>query len=325
MEQPIAESIQQAQDHRSHITKSAKRNAMGAIATGLLVLTWWFLRDALFVSGGTAAWTYTVIAVALWVSTVTFYALSHPSRTSFFIYNALGLAAFLAIMPRDIYVFAGGIIFFLMNMWFQRRVWEELTNQLNFSFRRAIGNSQAVMTYALLVLSSFLVYSNVRADFQTNKTGFYQKLAETAVSGVPYLSQDKSKYNLSQTVNEYFRKQAQEQFPSFNQVSSDQQELLMDQIRSSFVSQFGVDADPNTSLRIALTQVISQRLQDSLGRFEKFFPLLFTVFVFGVMRTFSFVFNWVVLGLSWFLFRILLVSRFFKIGKQTVEVEKLEI
>jgi hypothetical protein len=323
--EPIGESIRKEQEHRSKAARIAKLLTMGILSTGLLVLDWWLLKESMFGGEPASYWIWPAIVTVLWVVFVSFFALINPNRVTFFIFNVIGLASFLAIMPRDQYVFAGGIIFFLLSMLFQSRVQDETKNQLNFSIRRTLGNSQTIITYALLILIGFMIYSNVHEDFNRDKDSFYRRVAETAAKGIPYLSNDRSQYNLNQNVMDFFRKQAEQQYPQFNQVSAEQQRILMEQIRNNFQQQFGVDADNNTSLKVVFTEVITQRLREALGRFERFFPLFFTILVIALMRTFSFVFTWLVLIVSWIIFKVLLVTKFFRLQKETVEVEKLGI
>lgn len=324
MEQ-IADSLRQAEETRSRTSRHLKQFALALVSTSLLIIDWWLFKEALFGGKPISFWIWPVITTMFWIASVSFFALINPDRLTFFIFNVIGLIAYLAIMPRDAYIFAGGVIFFLLSLLFQRRIQDEEKNQLNFSIRRTMGNSQTIITYALLILAGFMVYSNINDDFKRNPDEFYRKLAETAVRGIPYLTEDRSKFNLSQSVGDFFRKQAQEEYPQFNQVSSEQQRLLLNQIRDNFQKQFGIEASENATLRVAMTQVITERLRESLGRYERFFPLFFTIALIALLRTFAFVFNWAVLLISWILFKLLLAVRFFRLEKQTVEVEKVEI
>ncbi|HYC80032.1 MAG TPA: hypothetical protein VEC17_03320 [Candidatus Binatia bacterium] len=321
----IGDSLRQAQEHRSRSKKFIKQFFMAVITTGLLVANWWVLYQAMFGGQPTSYWIWPAVISAFWVMSVSFFALINPDRITFFTFNALGLVAYLIIMPKDPYIFFGGAIFFLLSLLFQRRIQDEEKNQLNFSIRRTLSNGLTIITTALLIMVGFLVYTNVKSDFNRNPDEFYRSLGRTAVKGVPYLTQDRSRYNLNQTVDEFFRKQAQEEYPQFNQVSASQQRLLLEQIRQNFQQQFGVNANDNDTLMVAMTEVVTQRLREALGRFERFFPLFFTVLIVALMRTFAFVFNWAVLILSWVFYKILLALKFFRIEKQTVEVEKLDI
>jgi hypothetical protein len=324
MEQ-IGDTIKQAQEQHSRTSKHLKQFAMALISTSLLIVDWWLIRDALFGGMSASFWVWPVSVTALWITFISFFALINPDRWTFFTFNAIGFIAFLVIMPRDAYVFLGGLLFFLLSLQFQKRIKSEETNQLNFSIRRTLGNSQNVIVYALLVLIGFMVYSNTSADFKRNPEAFYKRLSEAAVKGLPYVSDDRSQYNLNQTMEEFFRKRATQEFPNFNEVSVDQQRILLSMIENNFTTQFGVSADRNESLRVAMTEVVVERLRESLGRFERFFPLVFTLLVVALLKTFAFVFNWIVLFLSWVIYKLLLAFKFFRITKEMVQVEKLEI
>lgn len=324
MEQ-ISDSIQQGQEKRSRAKRHFKQFALALVSTSLLILTWWLFKESLFGNQPISFWIWPTITAAVWIAIVSFFALINPDRLTFFIFNVAGFLAFLAIMPRNPYIFAGGAIFFLLSLLFQSRIQAEEKNQLNFSIRRTVGNSQTIVTYAFLILVGFTVYSNINKEFKQNPDEFYRRMGEAASRGVPYLTEDRSKFNLSQTVGEFFRKQAQEEYPQFNQVSKEQQEMLLAQIRDNFQQQFGINASENATLKVAMTQIITERLREALGRFERFFPLIFTIALIALLRTFAFVFNWVVILISWILFKLLLAVRFFRIEKQMVEVEKVEI
>ncbi len=74
-----------------------------------------------------------------------------------------------------------------------------------------------------------------------------------------------------------------------------------------------------------IAQSLTQELRNALSQYEKFFPLIFTLIVVALIRTFGFVFQWLTLLVTWLLFKVLLYSEFFKITKVPVEVDKLEI
>lgn len=321
----ISESIKQGQENRSKLNRHLKQWSLGLISAGLLILDWWLVKISLFGDMPASFWIWPIIVTTLWVVFVSFFALINPDRWTFFTFNSLGLIAYLVLMPRDIYIFIGGALFFMMSLWFQRRIQDEEKNQLNFSIRRTLGTSQLLVTYALLILLGFMLYSNINDDFKRDPEAFYRRLAQTAVKGIPYISQDRSKYNLNQSVEEYFRKQAQEEYPEFNQVSAEEQRQFMNQIRDNFSQQFGVQADENTSLLTAMTEIITQRMREALGKYERFFPLVFTLIIVALFKTFAFVFNWLVLIISWLLYKLLLLVKFFRLEKKTVEVEQLDL
>ena len=321
----IGESIEQGQQHQTHLVRRFKQFSMGIIATSLLIADWFVIREVLFGPAGGTYWIYPVTITAFWIVAISFFAIINPNRVIFFIFNTAGFIAYLAIMPKDIYIFLGGLIFFFLSLLFQRRLQSEEKSQLNFSIRRTLGNTQWVITYALLILVGFMIYTNVQSDFRSDTKAFYHKVAEVVVKGLPYVSQDGVRFNLSQTVGDYFQKQAKQQFPQFSEVSAVQQGMLLEQVREQFRQQFGIDASDQVTLRAIMTEVVSQRLSDSLGRYERFFPLFFTLLIVILLRTFSFIFNWVVLLISWILFLILLKLNFFRLHKETVEVEKLGI
>lgn len=321
----ISESIKLGQEKRTKLARHIKELCLGVLSAGLLVLDWWLFRTTLL--GGVTAgfWIWPAVVTGLWIVFVSFFALVNPDKWAFFTFNAIGLVAYLFLMPRDIYIFIGGAVFFLLSLWFQVRIQDEEKNQLNFSIRRTLGNSQVLITYGILIMLGFLIYANVRDDFKRDPDAFYHQLAQSVVRSIPYLSGDSSKYNLNQSVDEYFRRQAESQYPEFNSVSKDQQEIYLEQVRNSFSQQFGVQANGNQSLLTAMTEIITQRMREVLGRYERFFPLLFTLIVVAVFRTFAIVFNWAVLLVSWILYRILLSLRFFRLVKTHVEVEHLDL
>jgi hypothetical protein len=324
MEQ-ISESIRQGQESRASRTRQVKQFVLALISIGVLSLDWWLISEALYGNHSASFWAWPVAVAAIWISVASMLALTKPAGWVVWVVNVLGLAAFVALMPKEPLVLIGGVLFVVLSWFFYRRVQDEETNQLNFSFRRVFANSQNIITYALLILVGFLLYSNVDQDFNRDKEAFYNRIAEVTVRGLPFLTQDANRFDLGQSVREFFASEAERQYPVFNQVNPQNQEYYIDLIQQQFSEQYGVNVNQNQSLRFALTEVVSQRLQDALGPYDRFLPLFFTVAIIVLLRSVAFVFNWATLFVSWLVYRLLLSAKFFRLSKETVEVEKLVI
>ena len=74
-----------------------------------------------------------------------------------------------------------------------------------------------------------------------------------------------------------------------------------------------------------MTQYAIDRVRQAASGFQPLFPLIFTLIILGLLRTFAFVFRWITLGLTWLIFKLLLRLKFFRLTKVPIEVEKLEI
>ena len=321
----ISKSVVEGQQQRNHRRKTVKILSLGFVSLALSLLNWWLIHAALYDHKPLLFWGWAVGTMVLWTSVVYLFVLVNPYRWAFWLINVWSLAVYLALMPRNIYVAAGGVGFFLLSMFYERWIRSEEKNQINFSVRRTIGSSVVVANYAFLLLVGLNIYYNTDQDFKNNPQRFYDKLGETAASSIPFVSKNLVPgADLNQSLDQYLTREAQDN-PEYQNLNQRSQSEFLATYREQFLNQFGIEAGGNERLAVVLSRVLNEKAKEVLGRFERFFPLIFTLIIIALLRTFSFVFNWLVIGATWLIYKVLLALRFFRIVKATVEVDKLDI
>lgn len=320
----ISDSLREAGDHRDLMHRRLKISALGVISAILILAVWWTINQALFDGNSASYWTWPVLLTTLWICFLSFFVLTNKNPLAFLFLNLFGLISYLLIMPRDLYVLLGGVIFFLLSLIFQSRIQAEEKNQLNFSIRRTLASSQMVITYAFLILIGFLIYYNTNQEFKQNPDAFYQKIGENAIQSFPMFKEG-SRFDFGQTLDEFLFKQAQEDNPRLQTASPTERQRAVDEARAQFEQQFGTGTEGNRSLKVIVTEIVSTRVREALGQYEKFFPLIFTLIIVTVLRFFAFLFNILTLLLSWAIFYLFKSVKFFKLKRVPVEVEKLTV
>ncbi len=75
----------------------------------------------------------------------------------------------------------------------------------------------------------------------------------------------------------------------------------------------------------ATAQFATDRVRQSAEGFQPLFPLIFTLVIIALLKTFAFIFRWLAILFTWIIFKVLLAMKFFRLQKVPVEVETLEI
>ncbi len=321
----IAQSINEGNKKREATIRIAKLIFLGILTVGLITLTWWLMNAAVYGHKPVFFWFWVAGSSTLWCAFVSFFVLVNSHRWTFALINIWGLVSYLLIMPKDIYVAAGGIVFFLLGILFQQRIMTEEKNQLHFSIRRAVTSSVIVATYGFLCVIGFNVYFFVNQDFKNDPDKFYDRIGTVTSRSIPFVSENVSGLNLNQSLDEYLASKAESNLPDeLKEAPPSSKNEFVSAYREQFLDQFGI-SDSRMSLASALTTIINQKGREVLEPYQKFLPLIFALIVFGLLRTFAFIFNWLTIFVSWLLFRILYMVNFFKLTKAVVEVDKLDI
>ncbi|HEV8601669.1 MAG TPA: hypothetical protein VGQ87_03705 [Patescibacteria group bacterium] len=300
--------------------------SLGLVSVFLITLCWWLMKTALYNSQPIIYWAWVALAALLWMSVYSFFVIVVHDKLLYSAVTILTLAGYLLLLPKDVYVMAGGLLFAVLMFLFRNRLKSVEKNQLHFSLRQTIGSGTIIMIYAFLLVLGFNIYNNTSHDFKENPERFYDKLGETAAKSVPFLSKGVLQIDTKQTLDEFLTKQAEKDNPNaFSQVPSSQKQQAVSETRNQFLKQFGINASGNEMFADVLSRVVTAKVKEVVKPYERFFPLIFTLAILGLLRTFAFLFDYLTLFVCWILFRILQGVKFFKITKVQIEVDKLEI
>jgi len=87
----------------------------------------------------------------------------------------------------------------------------------------------------------------------------------------------------------------------------------------------GLSDEEKQQLTQNLADQAVERVRNLLKGHEHLVPFVFALTITGLLWTFAFILRWVAVVVTWILFEILLMFKFFRLSKVKVEVEKLEI
>jgi len=295
--------------------KAAKIWAMGILAGGSWIADWFLLEKIIYHSQTLSLILWQFAVTILGIIFLTFFLLVNKNKIVSAVLNLVIFAAYILIFPKELYAILGGIVFLGLLFLFEQRLGVEEKSRLNFSLRRVMSESVTVTIYALLLLVGFNVYNSIQADFKTNPDAYYQKLGQAAVATVPYLTKALPGHvDMNQTFDQFASTQAGTDNPS-----------VIDQYKQQFLNQFAVKASGNETLSDIFAQVAVDKIKQSVGGYERYFPFLFAISVTALLWTFAFLVRWASMIFGLIIYRILLAVGFFKIEKVQVEVEKLMV
>lgn len=293
--------------------KAVKIYTMGLLAAISWIAGWYFLKLVIYQDQTPAFITGLFFATILGITFLTFFLLINKNRTITFTLDIIILAAYIFLMPKDLYVILGGVIFFIFLFLFEQRLEAEEKSRVDFSFRRVMSSSITVTVYALLLLIGFNVYYSTQTDFKADPDAYYRKLGHAAASTVPYFTKNlPGGVDFNQTFGEFAQQQAGSTNPT-----------VINQYKQQFQQQFSVAAFDNETLSDVFAQVAVDKIKQSTAGFEKYFPFIFAIIVTALLWTFAFLVRWAAMVVGWVIFRLFLLGGFFKLGKVQVEVEKL--
>jgi len=300
---------------------------LAALALCAWVLVWMLTNRILVFDLGWENWLLPSLVSVMAITFSALFAMVVYRQSWFLVLNGLIFLAYLVLFPKNEYVYLGGVMFFLLNFMFFNRIKSEEKSRADFSFRRTLDPGLTIIIWAVLILLGFNIYYQTAKSFERNPQEFYDRLSQSVSRNVSRSTAIATgEYDLNQTIDEYLIRQAEKQSAEFSKIPEQQQREFLAEARKQFYQQYGLqESSGNVTLVSIVSQYMTQSIQDSARKYEKYFPLIFTLIILALLRTFAFIYRWAILFISWFIFRILLGSRFFKLHKVPVMVEKLDL
>jgi hypothetical protein len=286
---------------------------------------WQLLSIGFAQNQGLIFWLWPGLAVGLGVAFLALLSVVNRSKILFLV-TSLGLVTWYVLaFPKDKYIWISGGLFFLLTLWFERRIKHDEQARADFSLSRIMRDSISIMVYALLLVIGFNVFIKTNTEFQNNPKNFYNQIGHYAAAGLVYVPNGLGDFRPDQTFDDFVANQAQRQDPSFASVPEAAKFQVMAGVREQLISQFNIQVSGNPLLGDVVAGVVAEKVQQAAVSYQNFFPAIFAVIVAALLRTLAFVFIWLTMGLSWLIFQLLLLVRFFRIEKVQVEVNKLQI
>lgn len=292
-----------------------------------LVANWFLIKIALYQGESLTFWIWPAFAIIISVCLLSFLSLVRPNRFIALGVHTLSLVAYLLIMPKDFYVILGGAVFYICSLLFAGWIAKEGENLLSFSISSTIGRTQSLITYGFLLLLGLNIYYNTSQDFKQNPSVFYERLSDSVARGIPFFSETiGGKTDPNQSLDQYLLTQTMDsQGRPLEDLRGPQRTFLLDEARNQFSRQFGIDTSGSEKMSEVVSKIVTDRTRPVLERYGKYFPIIFTLIILALLRTFAFVFNWLTLLFAWLMYRLLLSLRFFRLEKVAIEVQKLRL
>ncbi|MBX4205424.1 MAG: hypothetical protein KW788_04580 [Candidatus Doudnabacteria bacterium] len=298
-----------------------------AVASFLLQsLTWYMLHLALAINPSAMKWVWAAVVAALAISVTTFFMLVNKSWRMGAALIILSSLVYFLISPRNLYVWIGGIIFCIFGLWYEQRVWRESKSRVDFSVTQVISGGVSILLYGIMLLLGFNIYYNVSADFKANPDKYYERLGQQAAKTIPYFTKAIVPEGVS--LNDSFavlvNNEAQKR-PEYKYASPFEREVLVNEARAALENQFQITAANDETLADIVAQVAVNKIRQIIDPYQNYLPVIFAILITGLLYTFAFLIRWLILIISWLLFRLLLFVGFFKLEKVQVVVQKLGI
>ena len=303
----------------------AKIVGLSAAAVISFGIAWQFLSHGITQSNGLSFWFYPSLAAALGVVLLTYLSVVNRSKYLFLVVNLAILAWYAAVMPKDWVVFGGGVAFIILAFFFESRIKHDETARADFSMSRVIRGSVSIMVYALLIIIGCSIYVKAQAEFDKNPKGFYNQIGYYAARGLQYVPSGLGNFDPDQTFDEFVIEQAKRQNPEIASAPESVKQQGLAELRKQLMERFNFQITGNPLLGQVVGGVVSEKVEKGTAPYQRFFPAIFALLVALLFRSVASLFVWLVYLVSWALFKVLLLTKFFKIEKVQVEVDKLKV
>lgn len=303
-------------------TKVAALSFAAIVSFGI---TWQLLAQGISHDNSLGFWFLPSLTAAIGVVFLAFLSVVNRSKYLFLGVNLAILVWYALAMPKDWVVLNGGVAFIILAFFFESRIKDDETSRADFSMSRIIRSSVSIMVYALLIIIGCSIYLKTKAEFDRNPQGFYDQIGHYAARGLRYVPSGLGNFDPNQSFDEFVVEQAKRQNPEFENAPEQVQEEATDQARQQLMERFNINISGNPLLGQVVAGVVSEKVENGTSKYQKFFPALFALLVALLFRGVASLFVWLVYAVSWVLFKILLMFKFFRIEKVQVEVDKLKV
>jgi hypothetical protein len=313
-------------NQNKNVFSNFKILGLGILSLLALIIDWTLINTALYTDKTLLFWIWpaatTIVAIAL----LTLFSAINSTKTYAIALGVMSMAAYVIIFPKDPFVWVGGLVFLALLFWFELRIRGEEKARVDFSIRRVTESGVNVIIYAFLILLALNIYHNTSEDFKSNPDGFYQALGHSAAKSARYISGGEgSGFDLNQSLDQYLEGETRRQVPNYDTIPQDFRDQYLEETKQEFFRQFNLQIPGDQPLAEVIATFAVNRVRESAEKFSALLPLIFTLIIFALLRTFSFVLRLLSLMFTWLIFKILYKIKFFRLSKAMIEVEKLEI
>lgn len=288
-------------------------------------LTWMLTAHGFAAGQGVSFWIYPELTAAIGIAFLGFLGIASSNKILFWVTNGLMLIWYVAVMPKNVYVIAGGVIFLFLSFWFEQRIRQDEKARVDFSLSRILRDNVYLMVYALLIIIGVNIYLKTKVEFDQNPYRFYNEIGRYAARGLEHVPTGLGDFDPDQSFDQFVIKQAEKQDPQFHSAPENIKNQALTQLRQELMDRFHLRIEGNPLLGDVVAGAVAAKVEESAESYQRFFPALLAIIVLALLRGLSFVFVWLTLFVSWLIYRLFLMFNFFRIEKVQVEVNKLQI
>jgi hypothetical protein len=309
----------------AHHTFWIKIISLAVLAVISFTFAWQALLGGLIHGTDLAFWIVPSIAAAFGIGFLTLLAIVNNNHWVFVGTNLFIFLSYVVFSSKDKYALLGGVLFFFISFLFEKRIKSDEKTRADFSLHRIIRSSVNLIVYGLLILLGLNIYVRINQDFQTNPDRFYAQLGHYAARGLEYVPEGLGNYNPNQNFDDFVISQAEHQDPAISSAPAPACNQALNEFKKQLEDRYHIQVSGNPLLGDVVAGVVAEKVKSTSQKYERFFPAIFALIVVALLRTTSFVFIWLTMLVSWAIYRVLLLFKFFRIEKVPVEVNKLQI
>ncbi len=153
-----------------------KRVMLAFLAVACFAFAWQTLATALNHYSDLSVWIAPVVLASLGSVFLSLLAIVGSSKWFFVSTNLAVLLCYVALMPKNLYVVAGGAMFFCLSFLFEQRVKSDEKSRADFSLHRVLRSSVYVILYALLLMIGFNIYARAAISLEKDPKHFYDRV-----------------------------------------------------------------------------------------------------------------------------------------------------
>ena len=146
-----------------------------------------------------------------------------------------------------------------------------------------------------------------------------------AVTDLGKIPAANSVMTVDQFLEENLRSQMQSHGASARELPQKQVAELLAEQRRALAERYGISFQGNERLADVLHRTITARVQDLLGPYARFLPILSAAAFFFAFKAFTFPLYFIALAATAVLIKLLLAFRILKKGTEKIEVERISL
>jgi len=271
-----------------------------------------------------------------WILPAALFAVSVPlvalaaiafSRRLYSVLAALLSGAYLIFAPVSVAALVA-VIFLLFGLWrTYHRVRFEISNHIRFSSAPIIRRSSRMLTVAVLLAVSAIVYAAIHQVLIANPSAFYSRLARMVTKGaLPIIERQLPNFNPADSLDQYIVEGFLQGSPEYRNLNIEERQQQVTLSRQSIAEQLGITAEGNEPLSDITERAVEAKVRELVQpRYQRFVPIVYSLGIFSLLWILGIIVQLVAQVWGIFLFWLLRKSGFLHVTPTQITAEHVEI